>query len=242
MVSIVFGGAGGIGAALVKQLVASGGSVVIVSRGEARLKDAALETGAEYLVADATKSAEVDSVFSQVLSNHGRIDAVANCIGSVLLKPAHLTSDDEWASTIATNLTTSFHIVRAAVRVMQKQQGGSIVLLASAVARRGMVNHEAIAAAKGGVAALAQSAAASYARYGIRVNCVAPGLVRTPLTRAITENELNLKASVQMHPLGRIGTPEDVASAVYWLLRPEQGWVTGQCLGVDGGLSSVQAR
>jgi NAD(P)-dependent dehydrogenase (short-subunit alcohol dehydrogenase family) len=167
---------------------------------------------------------------------------VANCIGSILLKPAHLTSDDEWASTIATNLTTSFHIVRAAVRVMQKQQGGSIVLLASAVARRGMVNHEAIAAAKGGVAALAQSSAASYARYGVRVNCVAPGLVRTPLTRSITENELNLKASVQMHPLGRIGTPEDVASAVYWLLRPEQGWITGQCLGVDGGLSSVQAR
>jgi NAD(P)-dependent dehydrogenase (short-subunit alcohol dehydrogenase family) len=242
MVSIVFGGAGGIGAALAKQLVSAGDSVVIASRDEARLKDAASASGAEYFVADATKSAEVDSVFSQVLSRHGRIDSVANCIGSILLKPAHLTSDDEWASTIATNLTTSFHIVRAAVRVMQKQQGGSIVLLASAVARRGMVNHEAIAAAKGGVAALAQSSAASYARYGVRVNCVAPGLVRTPLTRSITENELNLKASVQMHPLGRIGTPEDVASAVYWLLRPEQGWITGQCLGVDGGLSSVQAR
>ena len=105
-----------------------------------------------------------------------------------------------------------------------------------------MVNHEAIAAAKGGVVALAQSAAASYARYGVRVNCVAPGLVRTPLTRAITENELSLKASIQMHPLGRIGTPDDVASAIHWLLRPEQGWITGQCLGVDGGLASVQAR
>lgn len=242
MVSLVFGGAGGIGAALAKQLVSAGDSVVIASRDEARLKDAASASGADFLVADATKSTEVDSVFTQILAKHGRIDAVANCIGSILLKPAHLTSDDEWASTIATNLTTSFNIVRSAVRVMQKQQGGSIVLLASAVARRGMVNHEAIAAAKGGVAALAQSAAASYARYGVRVNCVAPGLVRTPLTRAITENELNLKASVQMHPLGRIGTPEDVASAVYWLLRPEQGWITGQCLGVDGGLSSVQAR
>ena len=242
MVTILFGGAGGIGEVLASHLVKAGGSVVLVSRNEERLKSAAEETGAKYMVADAGKSAEVDPVFTEVLQKHGRIDAVANCIGSILLKPAHLTSDDEWASTISTNLTTSFHIVRAAVRVMQKQQGGSIVLLASAVARRGMVNHEAIAAAKGGVVALAQSAAASYARHGVRVNCVAPGLVRTPLTRAITENELSLKASIQMHPLGRIGTPEDVASAIHWLLRPEQGWITGQCLGVDGGLASVQAR
>ncbi len=242
MVTIIFGGAGGIGSALAAQIGKAGDTVVIVSRDEQRLQSVSAETGAEYLVADAGKSAEVDRVVSEVASKHGRIDAVANCIGSILLKPAHLTSDDEWASTISTNLTTSFHIVRAAVRVMQKQQGGSIVLLASAVARRGMVNHEAIAAAKGGVAALAQSAAATYARYGVRVNCVAPGLVRTPLTKAITENELSLKASIQMHPLGRIGTPEDVASAVHWLLRPEQGWITGQCLGVDGGLAAVQAR
>ncbi len=242
MVTILFGGAGGIGAVLAGQLFKAGGTVVLVSRNEERLATAAEETGAKYMVADAGKSAEVDAVFTEILQKHGRIDAVANCIGSILLKPAHLTSDDEWASTISTNLTTSFHIVRAAVRVMQKQQGGSIVLLASAVARRGMVNHEAIAAAKGGVVALAQSAAASYARYGVRVNSVAPGLVRTPLTRAITENELSLKASIQMHPLGRIGTSEDVASAIHWLLHPEQGWITGQCLGVDGGLASVQAR
>ena len=242
MVTILFGGAGGIGAALASQMVKAGDSVVIVSRDEEHLQSVAAETGSEYVVADATKSAEVDRVFAEVAARHGRIDAVANCIGSILLKPAHLTSDDEWASTISTNLTTAFHIVRASVRIMQKQPGGSIVLLASAVARRGMVNHEAIAAAKGGVAALAQSAAATYARYGIRVNCVAPGLVRTPLTKSITENELNLKASIQMHPLGRIGTPDDVASAVHWLLRPEQGWITGQCLGVDGGLASIQAR
>lgn len=242
MVTILFGGAGGIGSALAAQMVRAGDKVIVVSRDEQRLQSVSAETGADYLVADATRSADVDRVFGEVCSKHGRLDAVANCIGSILLKPAHLTSDDEWASTISTNLTTSFHIVRGAVRVMQKQQGGSIVLLASAVARRGMVNHEAIAAAKGGVAALAQSAAATYARFGVRVNCVAPGLVRTPLTKSITENELNLKASVQMHPLGRIGTPDDVASAVHWLLRPEQGWITGQCLGVDGGLAAVQAR
>ncbi len=242
MVTILFGGAGGIGAALAKQLADAGDKVIIVSRDEERLRSAAAETGAEYMRADATSPAEVDRVVAGVLTRHGRVDGVANCIGSVLLKPAHLTTDEEWASTIATNLTTSFNILRAAVRPMQRNGGGSIVFIASAVAQRGMVNHEAIAAAKGGVAALAQSGAATYARYGIRVNSVAPGLVATLLTKSITGNELSMKASIQMHPLGRIGKPEDVASAICWLLRPEQGWITGQCLGVDGGLAALSAR
>jgi NAD(P)-dependent dehydrogenase (short-subunit alcohol dehydrogenase family) len=120
--------------------------------------------------------------------------------------------------------------------------GGSIVLLASAVAQRGMINHEAIAAAKAGVVGLALSAAATYARYNIRVNCVAPGLTRTPLTAALTQNELTLKASAALHPLGRIGEPEEVASAIRWFLSPDQRWVTGQVLAVDGGLSTVQPR
>jgi NAD(P)-dependent dehydrogenase (short-subunit alcohol dehydrogenase family) len=242
MVTILFGGAGGIGAVLAKQLVEAGDKVVIVSRNGDCLASVAAETGAEYMVADGTVSADVDRVVAQVLTRHGRVDGVANCIGSVLLKPAHLTTDDEWTSTIATNLTTSFNILRAAVRPMQRNSGGSIVFVASAVALRGMVNHEAIAAAKDGVAALAQSGAATYARYGIRVNTVAPGLVDTPLTKFITGNELSRKSSIQMHPLGRIGRPEDVASAISWLLRPEQGWITGQCIGVDGGLAALSAR
>jgi NAD(P)-dependent dehydrogenase (short-subunit alcohol dehydrogenase family) len=123
-----------------------------------------------------------------------------------------------------------------------KTGGGSIVLLSSAVAQRGMINHEAIAAAKAGVVGLALSAAATYARYNIRVNCVAPGLTRTPLTHVLTKNEVSLKASTALHPLGRIGEPDEVASAIRWFLSPDQSWVTGQVLAVDGGLSSVQAR
>jgi NAD(P)-dependent dehydrogenase (short-subunit alcohol dehydrogenase family) len=125
---------------------------------------------------------------------------------------------------------------------MMRSGGGSIVLMASAVAQRGMINHEAIAAAKAGVVGLALSAAATYARYNIRVNCVAPGLTRTPLTASLTQNELTLKASAALHPLGRIGEPEEVASAIRWFLSPENSWVTGQVLAVDGGLSSLQAR
>ena len=144
---------------------------------------------------------------------------------------------------MAANLTTSFNLVRAAARLMMQQSGGgSIVLCSSVAARRGFVNHEAIAAAKAGVEGLALAAAATYARHGVRVNCVAPGLTRTNLTRSLTQNEAVAKISAAMHPLGRIGEPANVASAIGWLLDAGQSWVTGQVIGVDGGLGHVQAR
>jgi len=105
-----------------------------------------------------------------------------------------------------------------------------------------LANHEAIAAAKAGIEGLAVAAAASYAPKGIRVNCVAPGLTRTPLTAKLWQNEMVAKASAGMHALGRIGAPEEIASAIGWLLDAEQAWVTGQVIGVDGGLSRVRSR
>jgi NAD(P)-dependent dehydrogenase (short-subunit alcohol dehydrogenase family) len=120
--------------------------------------------------------------------------------------------------------------------------GGAIVLISSAAARTGIPNHEAIAAAKGGVLALTLSAAATYARYNIRVNCVAPGLVDSPLAARITASDAARKASAAMHPLGRIGHPDDVAAAIEWLLDPHNTWTTGQVIGVDGGLASLRAQ
>jgi NAD(P)-dependent dehydrogenase (short-subunit alcohol dehydrogenase family) len=105
-----------------------------------------------------------------------------------------------------------------------------------------MANHEAIAAAKGGVIGLTLSAAATYAPRSIRVNCVAPGLLDTPLASRLTSNEAALKMSLGMRALGRIGKPEDVASGIAWLLDPDNSWVTGQILGIDGGLGTVRAR
>ena len=162
-------------------------------------------------------------------------------VGSLLLKPAHQTSPEEWASVVSTNLGSAFAVTRSAAKRMMKT-GGSIVLVSSAAARIGFANHEAIAAAKAGVIGLTLSAAASYGRYRVRVNCVAPGLVRTPLTSRLTENEGSLKASEAMHALGKVGEPADVASAMAWLLDPAQNWVTGQIIGVDGGLGSVRGR
>jgi NAD(P)-dependent dehydrogenase (short-subunit alcohol dehydrogenase family) len=115
-------------------------------------------------------------------------------------------------------------------------------LVSSAAARLGLANHEAIAAAKAGVIGLTLSAAATYAPKRIRVNAVAPGLVRTPLTARITGSESALEASTSLHALGRIGEPDEVAGAIAWLLDPAQSWITGQVLGIDGGLATVCSR
>ena len=123
-----------------------------------------------------------------------------------------------------------------------QNEGGSIVLVSSAAAQIGLANHEAIAAAKGGITGLTLAAAASYAARGIRVNAVAPGLVKTRLAERLTANEKSEQASIGMHALGRLGEPEDVAAAIAFLLDPANDWITGQVLGVDGGLGSVRSR
>lgn len=242
-VFLIIGGTGGIGAEVVRQLCAKGNRVVATGRDTGRLTAIATETGAEAFALEARDSSAVDKVLKGLGVSHGRLDGVVNCAGSILLKPAHMITDAEFGDTIALNLTTAFNVLRASARIMMRQpSGGSIVLCSSVAARHGLLNHEAIAAAKAGVEGLALSAAASYARYKVRVNCVAPGLIRTGLTLALTQNEAVAKASAALHPLGRIGEPSEVASAICWLLDGTQSWVTGQVIGVDGGLGSVQAR
>ena len=239
---LILGATGGIGSALARQLAALGYGLSLAARGSERLDALATELKAHSGPVDATDPASVEACVAMAFEQLGSLHGVVNCVGSLLLKPAHITTDEEWAGVLAANLNSSFYVLRSAASRMMRSGGGSIVLLASAVAQRGMINHEAIAAAKAGVAGLALSAAATYARYNIRVNCVAPGLTRTPLTQALTKNEASLKMSAALHPLGRIGEPDEVASAIRWFLSPENSWVTGQVLAVDGGLSSIQAR
>ena len=239
----VVGGSGGIGSAVARRLAAQGCRLVIAARDVERLQIIAAETGSQALSLDARDSAAVEAMMQDVFARHGRLDGMVNCAGSILLKPAHLITDQEFSDTLAVNLTTAFNLLRATTRLMMRQAGGgSLVFCSSVAARRGLVNHEAIAAAKAGVEGLALAAAASYARFGIRVNCIAPGLTRTGLTRTLTQNETVAKMSAALHPLGRIGEPDEVASAICWLLNREQSWVTGQVIGVDGGLGHVQAR
>ncbi len=238
---LLLGGTGGIGSALARRLVATGAQVTVVARNRERLEALAAELGVRTAVADASRPEEVERVAREALEAHGRLDGLACLVGSILLKPAHLTTEDDWAETMTQNLGTAFAAVRAAARVM-RANGGSVVLMSSAAARVGLPNHEAISAAKAGVIGLALSAAASYAGARLRFNVVAPGLVRTPLSARLTANEASLKASTAMHPLGRIGEADEVASLLEWLLDPRNGWITGQVIGADGGLATLRGR
>ncbi|MGQ9808828.1 MAG: SDR family NAD(P)-dependent oxidoreductase [Armatimonadota bacterium] len=239
---VIAGGSGGIGRALCGLLSRKGHRLFITGRDAERLQAACEESGAEGMIWDVAQERDFSPVIEAALERFGRLDGAVNLCGSVLLKPAHMTSDSDLDAVLAANLLSAFSVTRSAAKALMKSGGGSIVLVSSAAARVGLANHEAIAAAKAGVIGLTLSAAATYAGSGIRVNCVAPGLVRTPATARITANEASLKMSEQMHPLGRIGDPQDVASAIAWLLDPEAGWVTGQVIGVDGGLATVRSR
>jgi 3-oxoacyl-[acyl-carrier protein] reductase len=234
----ILGAYGGIGSALARQLVAAGYAVVLGGRETQKLESLAGELGAIGVEVDARNFDQVDEFLSRA-ADAGKLTGVVNCAGSVLLKPAHLTTRAEFDDVIETNLTTAFAVVRSSVKQLRRQ-GGSIVLLSSAAADVGLANHEAIGAAKAGVAGLAISAAASYASRNIRVNAVAPGLVASGATRRIIENEKALEASIRLHPLGRIGQPEDVARLIAWLLDPQNDWITGQVIQLDGGLASLK--
>ncbi|QEL13501.1 SDR family NAD(P)-dependent oxidoreductase [Limnoglobus roseus] len=243
----IVGATGGIGSELCRTLAATGATLFLGARHESRLEHliAELRQDSPAVVhafpLDATNSEEVDLFFAKAVETCGTLHGAVNLVGSLLLKPAHLTNDYEFGDTIMLNLNTAFYVLRAAARMMQTT-GGSIVLASSVASKIGLANHEAIAAAKGGINGLVMAAAATYASKHIRVNAVAPALVRTPLAEKITSNELALKASTAMHPLGRIGEPTDVVAAIAWLLDPRTSWVTGQILSLDGGMSSIRGK
>lgn len=238
---LLIGATGGIGTALTWKLAAQGARLTLAARGEERLRKLAEDAQADFTALDGTEFDAVEHCAQSVVDRYGRLDGIVNLVGSILLKPAHLTKPAELDETLRLNLWSAFAAVRAGAKAMQKT-GGSIVLISTAAASTGLVNHEAVAAAKAGVEGLMRSAAATYARSNIRCNAVAPGLVDTPMSERIIKNPASLEASKAMHALGRIGQPEDVASAIAWLVSPEQSWVTGQVIGVDGGLARLRGR
>lgn len=238
---VVLGATGSVGSKLVEKLTSTGCNVVVGVRDTDKADGLQSRFGCEVHQISADNSASIEACLKAAATRFGQVDGVANCIGSVLLKPAHLTSDDEWHDVITTNLTSSFYVVKAAGKVM-RQSGGAVVLVSSAAAKIGLSNHEAIAAAKAGITGLTLSAAATYAARGIRINAVSPGLVKSEMTRKLWESEEAAAMSAQMHALGRLGEPADVANAIAWLLGDESSWVTGQTIGVDGGLGSVLTR
>jgi NAD(P)-dependent dehydrogenase (short-subunit alcohol dehydrogenase family) len=242
-VVLIAGVTGGIGSDVARRFTAAGWQVAGFARGSDRL--AALTTelpGIFTVTTDATQPAEVDAAVQAVHAHFGRIDAYVHAVGSILLKPAHLTKTDEWLRTLDLNLNSAFYGLRAVLGPMQAQGHGRIIFVSSVAAQTGLPNHEAIAAAKGGLNGLVQSAAATYAPRGIRVNAVAPGLVDTPLSAPMLSSEAGRQLSEKMHPLGRVGRPGNVGSLIAWLASDDADWVTGQVWSVDGGMAHVRPK
>lgn len=235
-VAVLIGARSAVAGALAARLAREGWTLALGSREPLPVEGSSLAASV-----DATDESSVNQFTAQVVERFGRIDAVAVCVGSLLLKAAHRTTTAEWDAVLATNLTAPFLVLRATLPHLLKQ-GGSVVFVSSAAARRGLANHEAIAAAKAGLIGLTRSAAATYAGKKVRVNCVAPGLTESAMTQHLFDHEASRNASLAMHPLGRLGKPDDIASAMAWFLDPQQDWVTGQVLGVDGGLGDLGGR
>jgi NAD(P)-dependent dehydrogenase (short-subunit alcohol dehydrogenase family) len=233
---LITGGSGGIGSAVARRVTASGGRPVLIARNTERLAAAATATGGVAYPGDVLDDAGFGTLVERIEAEVGEIYGLVHAVGSVFLKPLHATSVADWRATFEINATSAFIVMRNVMPRLMRRKRGSVVLFSTVAASTGLQNHESVAAAKCAVEGLVRSAAISYARYGIRVNAVAPALTRTEMSKSLWENQALLAASVAMHPLGRIGDPADVAPAVMYFLSDESAWTTGQILGVDGGL------
>jgi NAD(P)-dependent dehydrogenase (short-subunit alcohol dehydrogenase family) len=178
------------------------------------------------------------TIMNESLEAFDQIDIMIHAVGSIVLKPLHVLKVEEFHETLNLNLISAFNALKCVIRPMMRKKHGSVVFISSVAGSTGLMNHEAISAAKGGLEAMIRSAAITYAKRGVRINGVALGLVNTPLSKKLTNSETALKASEKLHPLGRIGGPKDVIPAVLYLASDESSWVTGEIIHVDGGISA----
>lgn len=234
---LIFGATGGIGSATTRLLASQGRSLHLVARTQDRLEALARDVGAGFTVADALDG---DGLARAVDEAGGSLSGLVFAIGSIDVKPLKAAGEDDFIDAFRLNLVAAAEAVRLAAPALREANGG-VVLFSSVAAAQGFANHAVIAAAKGAVEGYARAAATELAP-DIRINCIAPSLVDTPLAQGFTGNEAMRNAIARLHPVGRIGQPEDVASAVAWLLGPETGWVTGQTIRIDGGRSTLRPK
>jgi NAD(P)-dependent dehydrogenase (short-subunit alcohol dehydrogenase family) len=242
-VALVTGAGSGIGRASALALARAGARVVasdiVTEGGEETVALLRAEGGeATFVAADVSRTADVDALVRQAVERFGRLDCAHNNAG--VLGERALTgegTESEWDRTLAINLKGVWLCMRAELREMVRQGAGAIVNTASIAGLVGLANRPAYVASKHGVVGLTKAAALEYATAGIRINAVCPGYVRTPLLEpalaAIPELEAQITA---MEPIGRLGSPEEVAQAVAWLCSDAASFITGAALPVDGGL------
>jgi 3-oxoacyl-[acyl-carrier protein] reductase len=226
--ALVTGGAGGIGAAVCRRLLQAGVAVT-----SADLPGRASAKGAFSLDADLRDPGAPDALVAAHLGRFQRLDLVVHAAGIARDAMLWKMDDAAWDDVLAVNLAAGFRLLRAAIPAMRAAGGGAVVLLASINGERGKAGQANYAASKAGLIALGRTAAREGGRFGIRVNVIAPGWIETAMTATLPE-EVRDRAR-QETALGKLGQPEDVASAALFLLSPLAGHVTGQVLRVDGG-------
>jgi 3-oxoacyl-[acyl-carrier protein] reductase len=237
-VALVTGASRGIGRAIALRLAARGAVVVAAARGDnakATVDDIRAAGGtADALALDVTDAAGVSNAVSALVAAHGRIDILVNNAGITRDQLMLRMKREDWDAVLATNLTAAFTCIQAVLRPMVKQRSGRIVSVSSVVGQAGNAGQANYAASKAGLIGLTKSLALEVASRNITVNAVAPGLIDTDMTRAISAGAHQDWAN--RIPLQRLGTPEDVAAAVAFLASDEASYITGHVLAVNGGM------
>ena len=239
-VALITGGASGIGAATARKFAAEGATVAIFDRDADAVIRIAAEVGGHAYGLDVRDGAEVTEVVDRVAQTLGSIDVLVNNAGTGDLRPLHTVDDKLWHRLIDVNLTGTFNLTRAVIPYMLETGGGAIVNNASVSGLAPTRNEAAYSAAKAGVISLTKSAALEYGPT-VRVNCVAPGHVRTPMTAVWEQMPDAFEPIAESIPLGRIGEADEIAEVILFLASDRASYVTGQTLVVDGGAILPQA-
>jgi len=237
-VALVTGASRGIGRAIAVAMASRGAHVIAAARGNnADATVEAIRTGggaATAVSADVTDGASVDAMLAAALQHNGRLDILVNNAGIARDQLMLRMKRADWDDVLATNLTAAFTVVQAVLKPMIRQRGGRIISIGSVVGQMGNAGQANYAASKAGLVGFSKAIAREVASRQITVNVVAPGLIATDMTQALTDKAQG-DWSTQI-PLGRIGTAEDVAAAVCFLASDEASYITGQVLAVNGGM------
>jgi len=237
-VAVVTGASRGIGRAIAERFAQQGATIVAVARGNnaAATVAAITERGgrAEAMGVDVTDRAALEKVPGAVVERHGRLDILVSNAGITRDQLLMRMKRDDWDAVMATNLTATFVLAQASMRPMLKQRGGRIIAVSSVVGQMGNAGQSNYAASKAGLVGFVKALAREVASRSITVNAVAPGLVDTDMTRAVTE-KVQVDWTAQI-PLGRLGRVDEVAAAVSFLASDEAAYITGHVLAVNGGM------
>jgi 3-oxoacyl-[acyl-carrier protein] reductase len=237
-IAIVTGASRGIGAAIARQLARQGAHVVAAARAEnarAVADEIAASGGrAEAVALEVTDTGSAERIVTETMDRHGRVDVLVSNAGIARDQLLLRMKREDWDAVLATNLTAAFALTQAVLKPMLRQRAGRVICISSVVGQSGNAGQANYAASKAGLVGFAKAVALEVASRGITVNVVAPGLIDTDMTRAIAESARNDWAS--KIPLRRLGTPDDVASAVCFLASDEASYITGQVLAVNGGM------